>query len=138
MLIVGCDFHTPFRQIAMANDESGELFLERRLVGASEKLLGRVARAPLPQSEVDCSNRGTVRTPRAPKTRVPKSGTRGTRRPPPPGGGDVCVSEEVKGVKEVRRPNCKQRLRLHSVFVNAGTRWFGRRQRPFLSGILNL
>jgi hypothetical protein len=30
----------------MANDESGELILERRLAGASEKLLGRVGRPP--------------------------------------------------------------------------------------------
>ena len=31
MLIIGCDFHTRYQQIAMANDESGELLLERRL-----------------------------------------------------------------------------------------------------------
>jgi len=31
MLIIGCDFHTGYQQIAMANDESGELLLERRL-----------------------------------------------------------------------------------------------------------
>ncbi len=31
MLIIGCDFHTRYQQIAMANDETGELFLERRL-----------------------------------------------------------------------------------------------------------
>jgi transposase len=31
MLIIGCDFHTRYQQIAMANDETGELILERRL-----------------------------------------------------------------------------------------------------------
>ncbi len=31
MLIIGCDFHTRHQQIAMANDETGELLLERRL-----------------------------------------------------------------------------------------------------------
>jgi hypothetical protein len=31
------------------------------------------------ESEVDGSDRGAVRTPRDPKTRVPKIGTRGTR-----------------------------------------------------------
>jgi len=31
MLIIGCDFHTRYQQIAMANDEGGELLLERRL-----------------------------------------------------------------------------------------------------------
>ncbi len=31
MPIIGCDFHTRYQQIAMANDESGELLLERRL-----------------------------------------------------------------------------------------------------------
>jgi transposase len=31
MLIIGCDFHTRYQQIAMANDETGELLLERRL-----------------------------------------------------------------------------------------------------------
>src|SRR5579864_9390186 len=30
MLIIGCDFHTRYQQIAMANDETGEL-IERRL-----------------------------------------------------------------------------------------------------------
>ncbi len=25
MLIIGCDFHTRYQQIAMANDETGEL-----------------------------------------------------------------------------------------------------------------
>ena len=64
MLIIGCDFHTPHQQIDMANDESGESLLERRLAGASEKLLGSVARATLPESEVDGSNKGAVRTPR--------------------------------------------------------------------------
>ena len=33
MPIIGCDFHTPYQQIGMANDESGELLLERRLTG---------------------------------------------------------------------------------------------------------
>ncbi len=31
MIIIGCDFHTRYQQIAMANDETGELHLERRL-----------------------------------------------------------------------------------------------------------
>jgi hypothetical protein len=31
MLIIGCGFHTRYQQIAMANGESGELLLERRL-----------------------------------------------------------------------------------------------------------
>ena len=31
MLIIGCDFHTRYQQIAMANDATGELVLERRL-----------------------------------------------------------------------------------------------------------
>jgi hypothetical protein len=66
MLIIGCECHTPYQQIDMANDESGESLLERRLAGASEKLLGRVARATLPESEVDGSNEA-VRTPRGPK-----------------------------------------------------------------------
>jgi hypothetical protein len=32
MLIIGCDFHTRYQQIAMANEETGELLLERRRV----------------------------------------------------------------------------------------------------------
>ena len=31
MIIIGCDFHTRYQQIAMANEETGELLLERRL-----------------------------------------------------------------------------------------------------------
>jgi transposase len=31
MIIIGCDFHTRYQQIAMANDETGEVLLERRL-----------------------------------------------------------------------------------------------------------
>ena len=31
MLIIGCDFHTRYQQIAMANEETGELLIERRL-----------------------------------------------------------------------------------------------------------
>jgi len=31
MIIIGCDFHTRHQQIAMANDETGELLLKRRL-----------------------------------------------------------------------------------------------------------
>ena len=31
MLIIGCDFPTRHQQIAMADDETGELLLERRL-----------------------------------------------------------------------------------------------------------
>jgi len=31
MLIIGCDFHTRYQQIAMANDETGEVLVERRL-----------------------------------------------------------------------------------------------------------
>jgi transposase len=31
MIIIGCDFHTRYQQIAMADDETGELLLERQL-----------------------------------------------------------------------------------------------------------
>jgi hypothetical protein len=31
MLIIGCDFHTRYQQIAMADDCTGELLVERRL-----------------------------------------------------------------------------------------------------------
>ena len=31
MIIIGCDFHTRYQQIAMADDETGELLLERCL-----------------------------------------------------------------------------------------------------------
>jgi hypothetical protein len=31
MLIIGCDFHTRYQQIAMAEDKTGEMLLERRL-----------------------------------------------------------------------------------------------------------
>jgi transposase len=31
MLIIGCDFHTRYQQIAMADEETGELLVERRL-----------------------------------------------------------------------------------------------------------
>jgi hypothetical protein len=31
MIIIGCDFHTRYQQIAMADDETRELLLERRL-----------------------------------------------------------------------------------------------------------
>src|SRR5258708_31379509 len=31
MLIIGCDFHTRYQQIAMAEEGTGELLLERRL-----------------------------------------------------------------------------------------------------------
>jgi hypothetical protein len=31
MLIIGCDFHTRYQQIAMADDSTGELLCERRL-----------------------------------------------------------------------------------------------------------
>jgi len=37
MLIIGCDFHTRYRQIAMASDETGELLLERRLDHESDE-----------------------------------------------------------------------------------------------------
>ena len=30
-MIIGCDFHTRYQQIAMAEDSTGELLLERRL-----------------------------------------------------------------------------------------------------------
>jgi transposase len=35
MLIIGCDFHTRYQQIAMAEDSTGELLVERRLDHAS-------------------------------------------------------------------------------------------------------
>jgi len=31
MIIIGCDFHTRYQQIAMAREETGEVLLERRL-----------------------------------------------------------------------------------------------------------
>ncbi len=31
MLIIGCDFHTRYQQISMAEETTGELLLERRL-----------------------------------------------------------------------------------------------------------
>jgi hypothetical protein len=31
MLIIGCDFHTRYQQIAMAREETGELLVQRRL-----------------------------------------------------------------------------------------------------------
>ncbi len=31
MIIIGCDFHTRYQQIAMAEETTGELLLERRL-----------------------------------------------------------------------------------------------------------
>src|SRR5260370_30468073 len=31
MIIIGWDFHTRYQQVAMADDETGELLLERRL-----------------------------------------------------------------------------------------------------------
>ena len=31
MMIVGCDFHTRYQEIAIAEDSTGELLLERRL-----------------------------------------------------------------------------------------------------------
>ena len=42
MLIIGCDFHTRYQQIAMAEDSTGELLVERRLDHESGE--GRVAR----------------------------------------------------------------------------------------------
>jgi transposase len=35
MLIIGCDFHTRYQQIAMAREETAELLVERRLDHAS-------------------------------------------------------------------------------------------------------
>jgi hypothetical protein len=35
MLIIGCDFHTRYQQIAMARAETSELLVERRLDHAS-------------------------------------------------------------------------------------------------------
>ena len=31
MIIIGCDFHTRYQQIAMAREETAELLVERRL-----------------------------------------------------------------------------------------------------------
>ncbi|HKV24020.1 MAG TPA: hypothetical protein VJN93_05455 [Candidatus Acidoferrum sp.] len=36
MLIIGCDFHTLYQQIAMAREETGEPLVERRLAGGAE------------------------------------------------------------------------------------------------------
>ena len=36
MLIIGCDFHTRYQQIAMAEDSAGKLLAERRLDHESE------------------------------------------------------------------------------------------------------
>ena len=33
MLIIGCDFHTRYQQIAMAREETSELLVERRATG---------------------------------------------------------------------------------------------------------
>ena len=38
MLIIGCDFHTRYQQIAMAREETGELLVERRLDHASGRV----------------------------------------------------------------------------------------------------
>jgi hypothetical protein len=35
MLIIGCDFHTRYQQIAMAREETAEIIVERRLDHAS-------------------------------------------------------------------------------------------------------
>ena len=35
MLIIGCDFHTRYQQIAVAREETGESLVERRLDQAS-------------------------------------------------------------------------------------------------------
>lgn len=40
MLIVGCDFHTRYQQIAMARKETGELLVERRLDGRRDRTAG--------------------------------------------------------------------------------------------------
>ncbi len=42
MIIIGCDFHTRYQQIAMAEDTTSELLLERR----SDHESGRVPRGP--------------------------------------------------------------------------------------------
>jgi hypothetical protein len=36
MLIIGCDFHSRFQQIAMADSETGE-FIERRLAHSNDE-----------------------------------------------------------------------------------------------------
>ncbi len=53
MLIIGCDFHTRYQQIAMANDETGELLLERRLDhqgGQAEAFYSALQKAGGPQN----------------------------------------------------------------------------------------
>ncbi len=40
MIIIGCDFHTRYQQIAMANDETGDLLPDRRLAHQSGDTAG--------------------------------------------------------------------------------------------------
>jgi len=53
MLIIGCDFHTRYQKIAMANAETGELLLERRLdhqrLGPRRQMRSKI-RVPHPSS----------------------------------------------------------------------------------------
>jgi hypothetical protein len=61
MLIIGCDFHSRFQQVAMVDTETGEL-IERRLVDCrrvtitscyASKLVWRpAAKSPLPGNSV--------------------------------------------------------------------------------------
>src|SRR5258708_3897007 len=47
MMIIGCDFHPRYQQIAMMDTETGEL-VERRLEHESEQALAFYARLPKP------------------------------------------------------------------------------------------
>ena len=50
MIIIGCDFHTRYQQIAMANEETVELLLERRFdhVSGEAHAFYRNLQAPVP------------------------------------------------------------------------------------------
>ena len=51
MLIIGCDFHTRYQQIAMAEDSTGELLLERQLLDQLEPAIAGLDRAVLQEAK---------------------------------------------------------------------------------------
>jgi hypothetical protein len=70
MLILGCDLLSRYQQIAMAQDETGELLLERRLDHESGD--SRVRGSPMIGSHGATLNRiGRFRVCTIPKVRVP-------------------------------------------------------------------
>ncbi len=44
MLIIGCDFHTRYQQIAMAREETAELLVQRRLKPRDRRNVPRIFR----------------------------------------------------------------------------------------------